>query len=67
MIKKTYKLKGMHCTSCAMVIEGELEDIGANASCSYARETVDVAFDENKLTEAAIKDTIRKAGYQTVE
>ncbi len=57
----------MHCTSCAMVIEGELEDIGAKASASYARETVDVVFDESKLTETAIKDTIRKAGYQTVE
>lgn len=50
-----------------MVIEGELEDIGANASCSYARETVEVDFDENKLTESAIKNTIRKAGYQTVD
>lgn len=57
----------MHCTSCAMVIEGELEDIGVKASCSYARETVEVSYDENKLTDAAIKETIRKAGYQTVE
>ncbi len=50
-----------------MVIEGELEDIGVKASCSYARETVEVSYDENKLTDAAIKETIRKAGYQTVE
>lgn len=50
-----------------MVIEGELEDIGANASCSYARETVGVEFDEKKLSEAVIRETIRKAGYQTAE
>ena len=67
MTKKTYKLKGMHCTSCAMVIEGELEDIGVNAHCSYAKEMVDVEFDENKLAEDAIKKTIQSAGYQTVE
>ena len=67
MTKKTYKLKGMHCTSCAMVIEGELEDIGANAKCSYAKEMVDVEFDENKLAEDTIKKTIQSAGYQTVQ
>ncbi|MBI2404593.1 heavy-metal-associated domain-containing protein [Candidatus Gottesmanbacteria bacterium] len=67
MMKKTYKLKGMHCTSCAMVIEGELEDIGVKASCSYARETVDVEYDEKKLSEDTIKNVIVKAGYQTVD
>ncbi len=67
MVKKTYKLKGMHCTSCAMVIEGELEDIGANAKCSYAKEVVDVEFDESKLSEEAIRKTIQSAGYQAVE
>lgn len=67
MTKKTYKLKGMHCTSCAMVIEGELEDLGAQAQCSYARETVEVEFDEKKISEPVIKETIRKAGYQTLE
>lgn len=66
-MKKTYKLKGMHCTSCAMIIEGELEDIGVQASCSYAKELVDVSFDETKLSESAIVETIRKAGYQAIE
>jgi len=65
MIKKTYKLKGMHCTSCAMVIEGELEDLGAKANCSYAKQLVNVEYDENKLSEDAIKKTIQSAGYQT--
>jgi len=67
MTKKTYKLKGMHCTSCAMVIEGELEDIGAKANCSYAKQLVNVEYDENKLSEDAIKMVIAKAGYQTTQ
>jgi len=57
----------MHCTSCAMVIEGELEDIGAKASCSYAKQLVDVEYDEKKFSEDAIKKTIQSAGYQTIE
>ncbi len=50
-----------------MVIEGELEDLGAKASCSYAKQLVNVEYDENKLSEGAIKMVIAKAGYQTVE
>lgn len=50
-----------------MVIEGDLEDIGVKASCSYAKEMVEVEFDEKKLTEDAIKKTIQSAGYQTVD
>jgi P-type Cu+ transporter len=65
-IKKSFKIKGMHCTSCAMLIEGELEDKGANASCSYAKSTVDVEYDPDKLSEQDIEQAVRVAGYTIV-
>lgn len=67
MIKKTFKLDGLHCTSCAVLIEGDLEDSGVRASCHYAKETMDVEFDPSKTTEADIKKTIAKNGYRVVE
>lgn len=57
----------MHCTSCAMLIEGELEDIGVQACCNYARQTVDVEFDEGKVTDTAIQQAVVKAGYRIEE
>lgn len=66
MVKKTYKVQGMHCASCAMIIEGELEDVGVQAQCSYVKETLDVEFDEKKVPEDSIKDVVAKSGYSVV-
>ena len=63
MTKKTYKVLGMHCTSCSLMIESDLEDIGVKASCNYAKESLDVEFDEKKITEETIIKTIRTSGY----
>lgn len=66
MVNKKYKVVGMHCSSCAMMIEGELEDIGVSAKCSFAAQTVEVKFDNKKVTESEIKKAIKKAGYLLV-
>jgi copper chaperone CopZ len=63
MKKKTYTIEGMHCTSCAMVIESDLEDIGVNATCSYAKQSLDVEFDETKVSDEQIHDVVKKSGY----
>lgn len=62
-MKKTYKVNGMHCNSCAMVIESDLEDAGVTAKVSYANETLDVDFDEKKVNEEKIKSVVKSAGY----
>lgn len=66
MIKKTYKVEGMHCASCAAVIEADLEDAGVNASCSYAKQTIGVEFDEAKVKEEKIKAVVAESGYSLV-
>lgn len=63
MTKKTYKVLGMHCTSCPLLIEGELEDIGVKSSCSYAKARLDVEYDGSGVTEEKIRQTIKSAGY----
>jgi copper chaperone CopZ len=64
MITKKLKLTGMHCVSCSMLIEGELEDMGVDAKANYAKQLVEVTFDPNKIKEEAIVGAIKKLGYQ---
>lgn len=63
MKKKTFKVEGMHCTSCALMIESDLEDAGVISVCSYTSYTLDVEFDEKKISEQRIKETVKKTGY----
>jgi copper chaperone CopZ len=63
MTKKIYKIEGMHCTSCALVIESDLEDAGVKARCSYAKQTLEAEFDEKKISEKSIAEVVKNAGY----
>ncbi|OGG04192.1 hypothetical protein A2Z33_03490 [Candidatus Gottesmanbacteria bacterium RBG_16_52_11] len=63
MIKKTLKVGDMHCTSCALMIEAELEDAGVKARCSYADQTLDVEYDESRVSLDTIREAVKKAGY----
>lgn len=67
MIKKTYTVEGMHCTSCALMIESDLEDVGIKSTCSYAKQTLEVEFDEKVIKEPAIASIVQKAGYELVK
>ncbi len=61
---KIYKIKGMHCVSCASMLELDLEDIGIKAKCSYANETLEVEslHDKNKVVEV-----VEKSGYSIIK
>nr|MBI5455783.1 heavy-metal-associated domain-containing protein [Candidatus Levybacteria bacterium] len=66
MTKKVFKISGMHCTSCAMNIDGELEDTDGvkQANTNYARSVTEVEFDESKLNDKKIINIIEKTGYK---
>jgi copper chaperone CopZ len=68
MIKKKFKIVGMHCTSCAMNIDGELEDTEGvkEASTNFAKAETEVTFDDKKLKEKNIVEAIKKVGYTAV-
>ena len=53
----------MDCTSCAMLIEGELEDKGIKASCNYAREVLEVEL-KDYGQESKVAEIVKKAGYK---
>lgn len=65
MIKQIFRVEGMHCTSCALTIDEELEELkGVKRSKTvYARQTTEVEYDENIVAQATIIETIVKNGY----
>ena len=65
---KKIKLKiiGMHCASCCLNIDGDLEDYVKgvkSAKTNYAREECEVEFEEDVKVEQIITQ-IKKTGYQ---
>ncbi|HEX8932585.1 MAG TPA: heavy-metal-associated domain-containing protein [Patescibacteria group bacterium] len=65
MKKVLFKIVDMHCTSCAMSIDGDLEDTGKvkSARTNYAKAITEVEFDEAQISEEEIIATIKKTGY----
>jgi copper chaperone len=64
MTTKTYKVDGMHCTSCALMIESDLEDVGVKATCNYPKQTLTVEYDEGNVSEKDIENTVKNSGYR---
>lgn len=60
-----FKISGMHCTACAISIDGELEDTQGikSANTNYAKSQTEVEFDEKKITDKQIVSIIEKTGY----
>ncbi len=61
-----FQISGMHCSSCSLNIDGELEDqLGVlSASTSYAKSVTTVKFDEKKISTKEILKTIEVLGYE---
>jgi hypothetical protein len=62
MFKKTYKIFGLDCASCASMIEINLEDAGIKANCSYQKQTLEVEI-KDKDEEKNVMDIVKKSGY----
>lgn len=59
----------MHCTSCAMNIDGELEDTQGvkEAKTNYARQETFVEYDDGAISLPQLKAVIEKTGYRVSE
>ena len=62
---KTYKIKGMHCASCASIIERTLKKSGdvALVEVNYGTEKAKVSFDDSKVTPHDLSKHIEPFGY----
>ncbi len=64
----TYKIKGMHCASCAGMIEKTLKKIEgvASAEANYGTETVKISFDSSKTNPEYLSKKIEPLGYALI-
>lgn len=67
--KVTFKLSGLHCSSCGLSIDNALEEVDGviQSATSYAKAESVIYFDEEKTNLQSLKKTIQKAGYQVLD
>lgn len=68
MKKVKLKIEGMHCSSCAMSIDMDLEDLQGvkSANTNYAKQVSEIEYVEEQITEDKIISQIKKTGYKAV-
>jgi copper chaperone len=65
MIEKTLKVPDMSCAHCKAAVEGELNRLSGveRANADVDKGTVEVTYDEGKVTTEDLKGAIEEAGY----
>ncbi|MBT3324286.1 heavy-metal-associated domain-containing protein [archaeon] len=63
MKTEKFKVGGMHCKSCEMLIKDSLEELGVK-DISFEKEIITITFDETKISLEDIKKVIGKEGYK---
>jgi Cu+-exporting ATPase len=65
MKKIILKIDGMHCTSCALNIDFDLEDLTGikSSKTNYAKQISEIEFDELQINLNQIINQIKKTGY----
>lgn len=66
LVRRKLKIEGMHCSSCAMSIDMDLEDLEGikEARTSYAKQESEVEFDQDKVDIQKVIAVIEKTGYK---
>ncbi|MBI2474362.1 MAG: cadmium-translocating P-type ATPase [Candidatus Taylorbacteria bacterium] len=67
-MKRIYKISGMHCASCGVIIEKTFKKEPAvkMAEASFGAESVKLDFDESKITAEALSKKIEPLGYSLI-
>jgi copper chaperone CopZ len=65
----TIRVEGMKCNKCAESIAKALKATPGveQVDVSYEKKEAEVQFDDQKVTEAQIRDVINKTGFKAVE
>ena len=68
MEKITVPIKGMHCASCALVIEKTLSKTEgvSEAKVNYGTEKVSIEYDKDKISLEKMSDLIKPYGYEFI-
>ena len=69
MEKVTIPIKGMHCASCALVIEKTLSKTEGvkEVKVNYGTEKASIEYDKDKVSLTKMSDSIKPFGYEFIE
>lgn len=61
-----FRIDGMHCTSCALNIDGNLEDTAGviAARTNYAKSRTEIAYDAEIVALEKLREIIESTGYR---
>lgn len=65
MTAKTFKVPDMSCGHCKAAVEGELNKLSGveHSNADLEKGTVEVSYDEGRVTTEELKGAIEEAGY----
>jgi len=65
MTEKTFGVEGMSCGHCKAAVEHELNGLPGveRSDADFVRGTVEVAYDEERVTTEDIRGAVEEAGY----
>lgn len=65
MLTQSYPISGMHCTSCAAIIEKNLKKLEgvSEVGVNYGTETAKITFDEGKARPENFAEKVKELGY----
>lgn len=68
MTKLALKISGMHCTSCALNIDLDLEELPgvSSAKTNYAQSLTEIEYDPVQTSPEQLIQAIAKTGYTAV-
>ena len=69
METQTFRVKGMHCASCASIIKRQVEKLDGISACSvnFGTEKADVSFDSSAVPVTLMNEQIEKLGYSLID
>lgn len=68
-IRKTWRVKGMHCVHCEQAVERALQGLDglSDMKVSYRKGTLTALYRQDVLSEAEIRQRVQQAGYDLAE
>lgn len=65
MTENTFRVEGMSCAHCKAAVESELNVLPGveRSSADFERGTVELAYDEERVTAEDIRSAVEEAGY----
>ena len=66
MTQTTLAVEGMSCGHCKAAVEGEISKLAGveHSDADFENNTVEVRYDEGRVTNSDIREAVERAGYE---